>query len=85
MRRVVKVTVGAKGRVVLPADLRARLGIGEGSELLARIEGRTLVLEPREAVLARVRDRFAAIPADVSLADELIAERRAEARRESEA
>lgn len=35
--------------------------------------------ETREAILERVRRRFDHIPADVSLADELIAERRREA------
>jgi hypothetical protein len=40
-----------------------------------------LAPEEREAVLQRLRQRFAHIPAGVSLADELISERRAEARR----
>jgi len=43
------------------------------------LQGR-LALEEREAVLQRLRQRFAHIPAGVSLADELISERRAEAR-----
>jgi hypothetical protein len=41
-----------------------------------------LVLEKRKVELQRLRQRFAHIPAGVSLADELISERRAEARRE---
>ncbi len=40
-----------------------------------------LALEEREAVLQRLRQRFAHIPPGVSLADELISERRAESRR----
>jgi hypothetical protein len=36
------------------------------------------VLEKREAALQRLRQRFAHIPDGVSLADELIAERRTE-------
>ena len=44
-----------------------------------------LLLEKREAVLRRLRQRFAHIPAGVSLADELISERRTESgRSESE-
>jgi hypothetical protein len=39
-------------------------------------------VEKREAVLQRLRWRFAHIPSEVSLADELISERRDEARRE---
>ena len=38
----------------------------------------------REAALKRLQERLAHIPDDVSLADELIAERREEARREAE-
>ena len=38
-----------------------------------------LTTEEREALLQRLRQRFAHIPAGVSLADELISERRNEA------
>ena len=41
-----------------------------------------LTPEEREAMLQRLRQRFAHIPAGVSLADELISERRAESKRE---
>ena len=76
------VTVGPQGRLVIPAPLRRELGITPGSVLAARVEDGHLILEPRDAVLARIRSRFK--PADgVSLARELIRERREEARRES--
>lgn len=43
------------------------------------------VLERRKAILARLRSRFAKVPAGVSLADDLIAERRRESERERDA
>lgn len=52
--------------------------------LVAVVDGQRLVLEKREAVLERAKRRFSHIPSGVSLAEELIAERRAEARREEE-
>lgn len=67
---------------MIPAQLRRALGIGRGDTLVARVEGRRLVLERREDVLARVKRRFGDVPREVSLADELISERREEARRE---
>ena len=79
-----KVTVGTQGRLVIPAELRRELSLSSGDVLLAAIEGQRLVLEKREAVLERVRRRFSHIPSEVSLAEELIAERRAEVRREEE-
>jgi AbrB family looped-hinge helix DNA binding protein len=78
----IPVTVGRKGRVVVPAEIRRELGIEEGTELIARVEGDGIVLEPRSAATRRLRSLFAHIPRDVSLADELIAERREEAGRE---
>jgi AbrB family looped-hinge helix DNA binding protein len=78
----IPVKVGPKGRVVVPAPIRRQLGIEEGTELLARIEGDGIVLEPRTAALRRLQALFAHIPRDVSLVDELLAERREEARRE---
>ena len=75
------VAVGRKGRVVIPADIRRQLRIDEGSELVALVEGEAVVLVPRSAIKSRLRSMFANV--GVSMAGELIAERRAEARRES--
>jgi AbrB family looped-hinge helix DNA binding protein len=73
--------VGPKGRVVIPVAIRRQLGLTEGSELVAIVEGDGVLLLPRAAVKRRLRSLFAG--ASSSLADEHIAERRAAARRES--
>lgn len=78
------VTVGPQGRLVIPSEIRREMGIGPGDVLLALVEGQRLVLEKREAVLRRLLQRFERVPAEVSLADELIAERQSEGRREEE-
>ncbi len=72
----------AQGRVVIPSGLRRSLGFSEGAELVARVEGETLVLEPRDAVLRRLKARYKNVTG--SLATELLEERRAEAEREGE-
>jgi AbrB family looped-hinge helix DNA binding protein len=77
-----KVSVGPQGRIVIPSDIRRKLEIAPGDVLIAMVEDGRLVLEKRDTVLRRLRQRFAHIPPGVSLADELISERRAEARRE---
>lgn len=80
----IPVRVGPKGRVVVPAPIRHALGLEEGSELVARVEGGGIVFEPRSAAVDRLRALVrASIPDGVSLVDELIAERRAEAGREA--
>ena len=65
----------------MPVELRRDLGLEEGTELAIRSDGHRLILEPRNEVLRRVRRRFADV--DASLADELVSDRRDEARRES--
>ena len=75
------VSVGPKGRVVIPAEIRRELDIREGSELVALVEGEAVVLVPRSAIKSRLRSIFAGVEA--SMREELIAERRAEASRES--
>ena len=85
MVNAIPVKVGPKGRVVVPAPIRRELGIEEGTTLRARVEGDGIVLEPRTAALRRLRVLVRdAVPEGVSLVDELIAERREEARREEE-
>ena len=79
------VNVGPQGRIVIPAHIRRALDIRPGQILIARTQDGRLVLETREQVLSRLQDTFSQVPDDVSLVDELIAERREEARREAEA
>ena len=74
------VSVGPKGRVVIPAEIRRELEIQEGTELVAMVEGEAVVLQPRSAIKARLRSMFAEVP--TSLRDELMADRRAVAARE---
>ncbi|MFP3941332.1 MAG: AbrB/MazE/SpoVT family DNA-binding domain-containing protein [Thermoanaerobaculia bacterium] len=77
------IRLGRQGRLVLPAEVRQRLGLEDGQVLLLQEEEGRIVLETRAGALMRLREPFASIPAEVSLADELIAERRREAAAES--
>ena len=73
--------MGPKGRVVIPAGIRHELGIQEGSELVALVEGQAVVLVPRSAIKTRLRSIFAATAQ--SMPEELMAERRVEAARDA--
>jgi AbrB family looped-hinge helix DNA binding protein len=75
------VAVGPKGRVVIPVEIRRQLDLVEGSELVALVEGDGVLLLPRAAVRDRLRSLFAG--SGGSMANELIAERRAAAAEES--
>lgn len=81
-------TMSDNGRVLIPAELRARLGFKPSSRIYAEVKDGSLVLTSGSERTAQRRAYFAGLmqqldlPADVSLADELIAERRAEAARE---
>ncbi len=78
----VEVHLDRKGQLVIPAPLRQSLGFEEGDRLIAHEEGGRLVLEKRETIKQRLKARFAKLPKERSLADELIAERREAAREE---
>ena len=79
-----EVHLGPQGRVVIPAHLRKALDLKPGDRLVVRQDGDSIVLERRENLVKRLKARFAHIPDDISLTDELIAERQAEAAREVE-
>lgn len=68
-----------EGRILIPAHLRRRLGMKPDSELVARVEDGRLVLESKSNILRRLQARFAHLAESVSLADELIADRRRDA------
>ena len=70
--------------MVIPAELRRELELEPGETLMAHVESRRLVLERREQILERLRQELrAAVPAERSMVDDLIAERREEAAREA--
>lgn len=79
---VLEVHLGAQGRLVIPAPLRKRLGVDKGDTLLAHVDEGRIVLEKAESFKRRLKARFSILGKKVSLADELIADRRVEARRE---
>ena len=69
---------------MIPATLRRELGLEPGETLIARVESRRLVLERGGEILARLRSELReATPSGTSAVDELLAERRREARREA--
>jgi len=83
LSKSVEVHLGRQGRLVIPAALRQILGFEEGDTLVAREEEGRLVLEKPAVVKQRLKARFAQVPRDRSLVDELIAERREAAKKEA--
>ena len=81
--RVFRGKVDASGRVVIPADARLRKMLREGDTVVMEEDGNSLRIRTIQDVVREAQQYFCGIiPADVSLVDELIAERRAEAERE---
>ena len=69
----------SNGRAVIPAALREQLDIKDGDQLIWTMRDGELVVTSRRAQLIKAQDLFQTfVPKDSpSLADELIAERRA--------
>ncbi len=76
----VTVVLGPNGRLVLPADLRAALGLVPGDQLHVHLSGRELVLQRPQDAAAELRGLFSSAGTGRPLVDELLAERRAAAR-----
>jgi bifunctional DNA-binding transcriptional regulator/antitoxin component of YhaV-PrlF toxin-antitoxin module len=77
------VTLAEDGGLAIPETLRGELGFLAGDRLVARVVDGALVLESVDARIRRAQDFFrGCVPEGVSLVDELIAERHAEAERE---
>jgi AbrB family looped-hinge helix DNA binding protein len=78
------VRIAPGGRVVIPAEFRKALGVGVGDDMVIELKDDELRLRSRHAAIKKVQAMVRKhIPGEGrSLADELIAERRAEAARE---
>lgn len=66
------VAMGDRGRVVIPAELRDRAGLREGTPIVLVETHGGIVLLTRDQLLQRVREDLAGL----DLVDELIEERR---------
>jgi AbrB family looped-hinge helix DNA binding protein len=69
------VVMGDRGRLVIPAELRERAGLAEGTTLVVVESERGLALLTRQQLLDQVRRDLAGL----DLVGELLAERRHEA------
>ena len=79
----VSVRMSENGRVLIPAEIRKQLGLVPGESITLTVEGDALRLVTRRARLRAVQVRAARyLKPGVRLEDELIAERREEARKE---
>ena len=67
-----RVVLGNRGEFVVPAEVRARAGLAEGTPMVLVESPDGLILLTREQVLDRVRDDLAGL----DLVGELLAERR---------
>ena len=71
------------GRLQLPAELRRELSLVDGDTVLMEVVDGELHIRPLRDAVARVQARLRQfVPADLSLSEELIADRRAAAERE---
>jgi AbrB family looped-hinge helix DNA binding protein len=81
IRSTLKVAEG--GRIVIPAEVRRRLGMEVGSEVVLTVEEDHATLTNAKMARRRAQERVRQyIPAHAGLSKELMAERKAEARRE---
>ena len=74
-------TVGDRGRLVVPAEVRTRLGLEEGTPLVLLDTSDGMVLLTRSQLRARVRAELDGL----GLVDELLADRRSAAASEDRA
>jgi bifunctional DNA-binding transcriptional regulator/antitoxin component of YhaV-PrlF toxin-antitoxin module len=78
-----RLTLGPGGRVVIPAALREAMEVDEGDSILAWVEeGELHLLSPRVGARQAQAMLKGLIPKAVSLAQELLADRRREAEAE---
>ena len=83
MSDVVRTKVTQGGRIVIPAEMRRRLGIEIGDDVSVAVDGGSLRIQTQKESIKRAQAlvrKF--VPEGVSLVDELISERRREAENE---
>ncbi len=78
-----KVRIYRGGRLVIPANFRKALGIENGDEIVLHLEEDSIRLISLQEAVHQAQNRVKKyVPSTISLSDELIAERREEAKHE---
>ena len=73
---IATVVLGQQGRLVIPSELRAALGLAPGDRLHVQLTGSRLILERQQDAVADLRALAKDLQESRSLVDELLAERR---------
>lgn len=79
----IRTRIAEGGRIVIPAEYRKALGLQIGDEVVLSLDEDEVRVYSIDAAIKRAQDlvrRY--VPAERSLVDELLADRRAEAERE---
>jgi hypothetical protein len=80
-----RLTVARDGRLLIPAAMREAMLLGpDGVVTACVVDGELRIIAPYAAIRQLQEEASRLVPPGVSLVDELIAERRAETRREEE-
>jgi AbrB family looped-hinge helix DNA binding protein len=80
-----KARLNENGRIVIPAEIRKRMGLDAGDALVMTLEDGVLRIESQRTKIRQIQDDFKKFTKPGSRAsDELVADRREEAGREME-
>ena len=82
-RQTYHLKVDSSGRIVLPADARARNHIAEGDTVVVVEDDNGLHVKTRDQIVAEAQAYFASfVPRDVLLSEEILQDRRSEIERD---
>jgi AbrB family looped-hinge helix DNA binding protein len=76
------VVLGRQGRLVIPAEVRAALGLAPGDRVHLQVASGRLVLQRQQDAVDELRGFVSDVPSNRSLVAELLAERRVAAAKE---
>jgi AbrB family looped-hinge helix DNA binding protein len=78
--------INQNGRIVIPVAIREQMGLSVGDTLFMSLEGEVLKIESHRARIRRIQEELKRQlkPGEMLMSDQLIADRREEARRETE-
>jgi AbrB family looped-hinge helix DNA binding protein len=78
------VTISSKGQLVIPAELRIRLGLKKGTRAVCSEENGRLIVAPIDRVLDEIQGFLKPRPGEPSAFEESLADRERQRRRERE-
>ena len=79
---IIRTKLGKGGRIIIPSRFRKNLNLSEGDDIVLQMQNNNICISTAQSALKRLQDKVKELDSNISLVNQLITERRLDAKNE---